>query len=89
MRPAEIISYLVPSVLYARYRCIDCECEWDDPIEKPGTSLTLYRVKFDGNQTEVMRNGVLLPGLQSFTAKASIDSPTVVTLTEIAEVEPL
>lgn len=89
MRPAETVFGPL-GVLFARYRCTDCKCEWDDPTEKPSVSpTTIYRVKFDGSKTEVIRNGIPMKGLQSFKAESSIDSETRVTLTEIAEVEPM
>ena len=87
IRPAEPV-YGTPGVLYARYRCSDCECEWDDPTESPSEGRAVYRVKWGGKNTEVIRNGVRLSGVTSFSVVADTDSPFQhVTLTEHAIVE--
>jgi hypothetical protein len=82
--------YGTQGILYARYRCSDCECEWDDPSERPSGGHVIYRVKFDGKDTTVIRNGELLSRVIAFSATASLDSPLQrVTLTEYADVEPI
>ena len=81
--------YGTSGILYARYRCSDCRCEWDDPSERPSESKAVYRVKFDDRQTVVVRNGERLSNVIAFKSEADMDSPQRVTLTGYADVEPL
>lgn len=37
LNPARWV-YGTPGIIHARYRCVECGMEWDDPTETPDTS---------------------------------------------------